>query len=110
MVPLLFGNRAYPIDELQSLDKVRELKRLGKMVLIHHLPPAHLRCEFFEFRPAQRRYPSPARHAMLFRQTHKLYFGAEFRPAVRKRVPASTTKAVPRLSLYCSLFAPPMAP
>src|ERR1700730_6097359 len=60
MVPLLFGNLPYLIDERQRLTKIRKRKFPRDVVTIHHLPLRHLLRKRLKFLACQRRHATSA--------------------------------------------------
>jgi len=70
MVPLLLGDRTHAVHKVQGRLEIGECISFRQMVPAHHLPASHLRLHSLQFLAFERRDATPARHALLFGQTH----------------------------------------
>src|SRR5262245_40696270 len=84
------GDRARFIDEVESCLEIGEAELLFDVVLIDHLPAAHLRSEVRQLLSVQGRPSASARHAMFFRQAHGsiIALTIQSRPSHGRKPPA----------------------
>ena len=65
MMPLLFRDLSHPVHEVERLLEIREGKRAGDVMLVHHRPLRHLLLDALQFHSLHGRHASAAGNAVL---------------------------------------------
>src|ERR1039458_4712649 len=107
-MPLFLGRRAHPVDKVQSRTEIRKRIASRQMMPVHHFPSGHLDFQVFQLGAPERRYAAPARHAMLFSQTHRITLLYAFRAETGLRRAKYTAPATRNANeIHCDVSSGP---